>query len=240
MVALFVLVRVASAPSMPLLADSAPGSVVLQLTQAISLATAANNGTMNSSNVKSISNQIAGILGEVTTLANTANQGQFILAGGQASNAPINTSNTSSPAVTTYSGDSTVNYLQMPNGQEIQLNVPGDQIFSGTGSNNVFAALNSLVDDYSTGTVNTAKAASDSQALSSALNYLSKQRVVIDNSITHLTAASDAVTNEQTQLIAAQTIWTPGGAIPHRICSPVSIFQALPASGMASAPSILN
>lgn len=186
-------------------ADSALGGVVLQLTQAISLATAANNGTMNSSNIKSISNQIAGILGEVTTLANTAYQGQFIFAGGQASNAPFNTSNATSPAVTTYSGDSTVNYLQMPNGQKIQLNVPGDQIFSGAGSNNVFAALNSLVDDYSTGTVNTAKAASDSQALSSALNYVSQQRVVIDNSITRLTAASDAVTNEQTQLIAAQT-----------------------------------
>ena len=39
-------------------ADSALGSVVSQLTQAISLATSANNGTMNPSNVKSIANQI--------------------------------------------------------------------------------------------------------------------------------------------------------------------------------------
>ncbi|HEV2486424.1 MAG TPA: flagellar hook-associated protein 3 [Terracidiphilus sp.] len=186
-------------------ADSVLASVVSQLTQAISLATAANNGTMNSSNVQSISNQIAGILGEVTTLANTSYQGQFIFAGGQTSAAPFTTSNATSPAVTMYSGDDAVNYLQMPNGQKIQLNVPGDQIFSGSGSNNVFAALNNLVADYSSGTVNITKAASDSQALNSALNYVSQQRVVIDNSITHLTAAADAVTNEQTQLIAAQT-----------------------------------
>jgi flagellar hook-associated protein 3 FlgL len=186
-------------------ADSALGSVVSQLTQAISLATAANNGTMNASNVESISNQIAGILGEVTTLANTSYQGQFIFAGGQTSAAPFTTSNATSAAVTSYTGDGAVNYLQMPNGQKIQLNVPGDQIFSGTGSNNVFAVLNNLVADYSGGTVDTAKAASDTQALSSALNYVSQQRVVIDNSITQLTTASDAVTNEKTQLIAAQT-----------------------------------
>ena len=53
--------------------------------------------------------------------------------------------------------------------------------------------------------MNTAKAVSDTAALSSALNYVSQQRVTIDNSITHLTSASDAVSNEQTQLIAAQT-----------------------------------
>ena len=132
------------------------------------------------------------------------NFASYTRGGNCASTAPFTTSNASSPAVTTYTGDSTVNFLQMPNGQKIQLNVPGDQIFSGTRSNDVFAALNSLVDDYSSGTANTAKAASDSQALSSALNYVSRQRVVIDNSITHLTTASDAVTNEQTQLIAAQ------------------------------------
>ena len=99
-------------------ADSALGSVVSQLTQAISLATAANNGTMNASNVESISNQIAGILGEVTTLANTSYQGQFIFAGGQTSAAPFTTSNATSPAVTSYTGDGAINYLQMPNGQK--------------------------------------------------------------------------------------------------------------------------
>jgi flagellar hook-associated protein 3 FlgL len=41
-------------------ADSALGSVVSQLTQAISLATSANNGTMNASNVKAIASQLPG------------------------------------------------------------------------------------------------------------------------------------------------------------------------------------
>ena len=100
-------------------ADSALGSMVSQLTQAISLATSANNGTMNPSNVRSIASQISGILGEVTTLANSNYQGQYIFAGGQTSTAPFSTSTATSPAVTTYSGDARVNYLQMPNGEKI-------------------------------------------------------------------------------------------------------------------------
>lgn len=41
--------------------------------------------------------------------------------------------------------------------------------------------------------------------MSTALNYVSQQRVTIDNSMTQLGAASGAVTNEQTQLTTAQT-----------------------------------
>jgi flagellar hook-associated protein 3 FlgL len=190
-------------------ADSALGSVVSQLTQAISLATSANNGTMNASDVKSIGNQISGILDEVQSLANTNYQGQYIFSGGETGTAPFSTSTATSPAATNYNGGETVNFLVLPNGQKIQLNVPGDQIFLGSGASggggSVFGALNALVADYSSGTVNTQQAVSDTEALSSALNYVSQQRVTIDNSMTQISAASGAVTNEQTQLTTAQT-----------------------------------
>lgn len=188
-------------------ADSALGSVVSELTQAVSLATSANNGTMSASDVKSIGSQISGILGEVQSLANTSYQGQYIFAGGQTGSAPFSTSAVGSPAVTSYAGDEDVNYLELHNGQKIQLNVPGDQIFlgSGTAGVSVFGALNALVADYSSGTVNTGQAVDDTEALSSSLNYVSQQRVTVDNSITQLTAASTATTNSQTQLTAAQT-----------------------------------
>jgi flagellar hook-associated protein 3 FlgL len=185
-------------------ADSALGSVVSQLTEAISLATSANNGTLNSSDLQSVSNQIAGIRDEVTALANSSYQGQYIFAGGQASTAPFSTSSATSPATTTYNGDSDIDYLQTPNGQTIQLNVPGDQIFSAPGANNVFTALNNLVADYANGAP-TATSVSDTESLNTALNYVSSQRVVIDNSLTRLNAASDAVTTAQTQLTTAQT-----------------------------------
>lgn len=186
-------------------ADSTLGSVVNELTSAISLATGANNGTMNSSDVQSISSQISGILDEVTSLANTSYQGQYIFAGGQTSTAPFTTSTVTSPAITTYHGDEDVNYLESPNGQKIQLNVPGDQIFQGAGTNSVFGALNALIADYSSGVVNTNQAVNDTTALGTALNYVSQQRVTIDNSMTQVTAATDAVSNVQSQLTTAQT-----------------------------------
>src|SRR3954454_11479903 len=62
-------------------ADSALGGVVSQLAQAISLATGANNGTLNASDLKAVANQLAGIRDEVVALANTSYQGQFIFGG---------------------------------------------------------------------------------------------------------------------------------------------------------------
>lgn len=183
-------------------ADTALGSVVSQLTTAISLATSANNGTMNATDVKSIANQISGILGEVTTLANSSYQGQYIFAGGQTSAAPF-TPDAASGA--TYNGDADINYLEMPNGRKIQLNVSGSQIFLGPGSSNVFATLSNLVADYSTGMVDAAKAAADTEGLTAALDYVSQQRVTIDNSITQLGTAANAVNNEKMQLTSAQT-----------------------------------
>jgi flagellar hook-associated protein 3 FlgL len=185
-------------------ADSALGSVVSQLTEAITLATSANNGTLNGSDLQSISNQIAGIRDEVQSLANSSYQGEYIFAGGQTAQAPFSTSNATSPATTTYNGDTDVNYLQTPNGQSIQLNVPGSQIFLGSGTNNVFTALNNLVADYANGAT-TATAVTDTEALNTALSYVSSQRVIVDNSLTRLNAATSAVTSSQTQLTAAQT-----------------------------------
>ena len=98
-----------------------------------------------------------------------------------------------------------MNYLQTAEWAEDPVECAGQPDFSGSGTNSVFGALNALVADYSSGTVNTAQAVSDTEALSTALNYVSQQRVTIDNSITQLSAASGAVTNVQTQLTAAQT-----------------------------------
>lgn len=185
-------------------ADSALGGVVGQLTQAISLATAANNGTLNSSQLQAASNQLSGIRDEITSLANSSYQGQYIFAGSQTSVLPFSTSSAPTPATTSYSGDGGVNYLETPNGQTIQLNLPGDQIFTASGSNSAFQALNNLIADFASGT-SSASSVADLQSLNTALNYISQQRVTLDNSLTQLTAATDSVATEKTQLTAAQT-----------------------------------
>lgn len=180
--------------------DSALGSVITQLNSAISLATQANNGTLNSNDLKSISNQISGIRDEVLSLANTNYQDAYVFGGSQTSSAPFTLDSATSPATVTYNGDTDVNTLVTPNGQSIQLNIPGDQIFTEAGSN-VLGTLNNLVADYANGN----SGVQDTTALTNSLNYLSQQRVGIDNSITRLNDATSAATEEKTQLTSAQT-----------------------------------
>lgn len=192
-----------SVGSMLQVSDSALGSVVSQLTTAISLATEANNGTLNASNVASIGNQLAGIRNEVLSLANTTYLGRYIFAGSQGSAAPYTLDTSTTPAVATYQGDTDVDWLETPNGQKIQLNVPGSQIFSASGID-VLGTLNALVSDFSSGTVS-ATAAADTQALNTAVGYVSQQRVLIDNSMTRLTAAENYTQSESTQLTSSET-----------------------------------
>jgi flagellar hook-associated protein 3 FlgL len=186
-------------------ADTALGSVVSQLTSAISLATEANNGTLDASNLIGISNQLSGIRAEVLSLANTSYLGSYLFAGSQGTTTPFTQNNSTTPAVTTYNGDTKTTSLTTPNGQTIQLNVPGGQIFtSGTSGTDVFATLNALVADFATGTPS-ATALADTENLSSALSHVSDQRVIVDNSISSLRGASTYTQSESTQLVSAQT-----------------------------------
>jgi len=182
--------------------DSALGSVVTQLNQALSLATQANNGTLNASDLKAISNQLVGVRDEVLSLANTTYQGQYVFGGSQTSSIPFTLNNSTSPATVTYNGDANVNTLVSPNGQTIQLNLPGDQIFTSATAD-VLGTLNSLIADYASG--GSGSGVTDTAALNDALNFVGQQRVTIDNSINRLSAASGAATEEATQLTTAQT-----------------------------------
>lgn len=181
--------------------DTALGNVVSQLTTAISLATEANNGTLNASNEQAIAIQLTGIRDEVLSLANSSYLGQFIFAGSQGSSAPFSIDTTTSPATVSYSGDSNISYVETPTGQKIQTNVPGDQIF--TSGPNVIGTLNNLIADLSSGAPSAASVA-DLANLNTALNYVSQQRVVLDDSITRLTATANYSSSESIQLRSAQ------------------------------------
>ena len=123
-----------STQSMLQMTDSALGTVVSQLTSAVSLATQGNNGTLNAGDLQAIGNQLAGIRDEVLSLANTTYLGHYIFSGSLGSTAPYTLNTASSPAVATYQGDAGVQYLETPNGQQIQLNLPGSQVFSAPGA----------------------------------------------------------------------------------------------------------
>jgi len=183
-------------------ADSALGNVVTQLNQVISLATQGSSATLTPANLQSISNQISGIRDEVISLANTSYQGQYLFGGSQTGSPPFTLNAGTSPASVTYSGDSVVNVLQSPNGQSIQLNLPGNQVFTSSTAS-VLGALNSLVADFASGTSN--GGAADLASLNAAMGFLGQQRVTLDNSMTRLTSASDSASSEALQLTAVQT-----------------------------------
>ncbi|MGC2300380.1 MAG: flagellar hook-associated protein 3 [Acidobacteriaceae bacterium] len=193
----------ASTQSMLQVSDSALSTVVSQLTSAVSLATEANGGTLNASDLQSISNQLAGIRDEVVSLANTTYMGRYIFSGSEGATVPYALNTNSTPAVAVYQGDSNISYLQTPNGQKIQLNIPGSQIFSA-GASNVLGTLNALVADFSSGTASPTTEA-DAQSLSSALGYVTQQRVLLDNSLSRLQGAENYTQSEATQLTASQT-----------------------------------
>ncbi|MGA8530219.1 MAG: flagellar hook-associated protein FlgL [Acidobacteriaceae bacterium] len=194
-----------SSQSMLQMTDSALGTVVSQLTTAVSLATEANNGTLNANDLTSIGNQLAGIRDEVLSLANTTYMGQYVFAGSQGSTQPF-VLDASAPSGVQYNGDDTASstsYLMTPNGQKIQMNLPGSQVFTASGAD-VLGTLNQLVADFSSGTASSS-AQADTQALSAALSNVSQQRVLIDNSLTRLSAAENYTQSESTQLTANQT-----------------------------------
>ncbi len=188
--------------------DSALGSVISQLNSAITLATEANNGTLSASNVTGISTQITGIRDEVLQLANTTYLGTYLFSGSKGATAPFTLNAPATPgaaATVTYNGDDVTTSLQTPNGQSIQLNVPGDQIFStGVAGTDVLQTLNNLIADFATG-VPSATAGTDTESLTTALGNVSDQRVTLDGGITALQGAASYTESESAELLSAQT-----------------------------------
>ena len=184
-------------------ADNALGEVVSQVTSAISLAVNAGNGTLSASNLSSLQTQVAGIRDSVLALANTSYQGQYIFSGSQGSTEPFTLDTTTDPATVTYNGDTVINKMQSPDGQQVAVNAPGSSIFTSGGAD-LLGALNQLVSDVgaaAAGTGTTAAIQADSSALTAGLAAATGQRAMLDSSLSRLTTAS---TYAQTQVTVFQ------------------------------------
>jgi flagellar hook-associated protein 3 FlgL len=183
-------------------ADSTLGSVVDQINQAISVATAGNNGTNNASDRSSVAAELSTIRDEILGLANTSYSGKYLFSGSQNNSPPFQLDSSTGPATVTYSGDNIVNYVSTPGGQSIATNVPGQQIFTAAGGD-LLGTLNALIQGFSTG--DTATTSALTSQLSTALSQLSTQRASLDGSINRLQSASSYASQEQTRLVANQT-----------------------------------
>jgi flagellar hook-associated protein 3 FlgL len=180
-------------------ADSALSSVVTSLTQAVSLGTEGANGTSSASNRQAIATQVQGILTNVVSQANLTYQGSYLFAGTASTTAPY-TADSSSPTGYTYNGNNDVNSVQIGDGTNVQVNLPGSQVFSNA-SANVLGSLSSLVSALQSG--NIAAIGTATNAVSSALNYVSQQRAVYSNAESQLTS-QDTFLQQETVNLASQ------------------------------------
>jgi flagellar hook-associated protein 3 FlgL len=188
--------------SMLQVTDSALGDVVSQVTSALSLAVKATNGTLSSANLSAIGEQLAGLRDNVVSLANTSYLGTYVFAGSQGNTKPFNLDSTTTPATASYNGDTLTQRIETPDGQKVQTNVPGSDVFMAKGSD-LLGALNKLVADVTAGSTGSLDA--DTATLTSALAAVSTQRGTIGSSLNRLLATTGYAQTQSTMLQARQS-----------------------------------
>jgi flagellar hook-associated protein 3 FlgL len=182
-------------------ADSSIGSVVNSLTQAASLGTEGANGTTNATDLQAIATQVQGILESVVAQANTAYQGAYLFGGTETSSPPY-TANSSSPSGYTYNGNGDTNSVAVGDDLNIQVNLPGSQIFSNS-SSDVLGSLSGLVSALKSG--NSSQIQTATSAVSTALSYVTQQRVFYGNAESQLNLQETSLQQETVNLTSQQS-----------------------------------
>ncbi|MDR3746437.1 MAG: flagellar hook-associated protein FlgL [Acidobacteriaceae bacterium] len=190
-----------SALSMVQTADSALSSVVSSLTSAISLGTEGANGTNSSANQQAIATQVQGILSSVVSQANLSYQGVYVFGGTASTTTPYTVDSTAQSGYT-YNGNTDVNSVSVGDKMSVQVNIPGSQIFSNP-SANVLGSLSSLVTALQSG--DTSAISTATAAVSSAMNYVSQQRVVYGNAESQLNSQETYLQQETVSLSSQAT-----------------------------------
>ncbi|HXW90279.1 MAG TPA: flagellar hook-associated protein FlgL [Terriglobales bacterium] len=180
-------------------ADSALSSVVSALNQAIAVGTQGANGTNDAADLQSLAQQVQGIESQIVQFANTTYQGNYIFAGSATSTAPF-TLNSQTYGVT-YNGNADTNSVEIADGNSVQTNLPGNQLFQGSGGN-VMGALQQLITALQSG--NAAAAGTATSQLGNALNYLSSQRVFYGDVLDQLNSNQSYLQQEQVNLQSDQ------------------------------------
>jgi len=184
-------------------ADSTLNSVVTVLQRAISLGVEGANGTLSDADRAAAAAEVTGIQSQLLSLANTSYQGQYIFAG-TATTQPFIVDPTQ-PSGVRYVGNTGTNDVTIGTGYQLQVNVPGSQIFTGTGSD-MFLAINDLITSLNS---NAGIGAAVTE-LGTAYSYVTGQRVFYGNALNQ-TQSQQTYLNTET-LSLSQQLNAVGGA----------------------------
>ncbi|MBZ5503158.1 MAG: flagellar hook-associated protein FlgL [Acidobacteriia bacterium] len=176
------------------IADSALNSAVGVLNQGIALGVQAGNSTLSDGDRQAIANQLVGIQQQLVAIANTTAGGTYLFAGTLVETQPF----TLNPLVAngvTYNGNSAVTPVEIAKGQNVNTNVPGDQLFLNS-SGNLFAAINGLINAVQTNSGIGAASVTFGQAVS----QFETQRLAYGTVLNQLQSTSTFLSNQQMQL----------------------------------------
>jgi flagellar hook-associated protein 3 FlgL len=177
-------------------ADSTLSSAVQLMTKTISLGTEGANGTLTASDQQAIAVEVQGVLNQMVGLANTSYQGEYLFSGTAVNTVPYATN---AAGAITYQGNTNTNSLEIVNGQTMQLNVPGSQIFSNSGGD-ILGSLQQLITALQTGTGIDAA----NTAVQNAFQELNQQRVFYGNGLNQMSSATNFLNSENVQLSQQQ------------------------------------
>ena len=176
------------------IADSSLSSAVSAVNQAISLGVEAGDSTLSSSDLQAVEQQLSGIQSQLVSIGNTTAGGTYLFGGTLVETQPF-TLDPSAAAGVTYNGNSGVTSVEISNGQNLSVNVPGSQLFLNS-SGSVFGALNQLI----TAVQNNSGISAAVTALGQAATELNTQRVSYDTALDQLQSTGSFLSSEQVQL----------------------------------------
>jgi flagellar hook-associated protein 3 FlgL len=179
-------------------ADSALNNAVQIMTTAITVGTEGANGTLSAAGRQAIAEQVQGLQQQMLGLANTSYEGTYIFAGTNVT-APAFAQSATFASGVQYNGNSNTTSVQIGEGQSVQTNVGGDQIFTN-GNGNVFQALNDLSNALQSGTGIDAANTEVQQAFS----QLTTQRVFYGTALDRLQNSQNYLNQEQVTLSTRQ------------------------------------
>jgi flagellar hook-associated protein 3 FlgL len=182
------------------MADSALSNVVDELNKAITLGTQGADGSMTTENRAAIATQVQSVLSQVVAQANTTFNGVSLFSGTAAA-APAFAADSTSPTGYSYQGNSGVNSAAVGDSLQINVNVPGDQVFANP-NGDVLGSLTQLVTALGSGTMTDIGNAVT--AVRGALNNVTQQRVLYAGVVNQINSQESYLSQETISLTSQQ------------------------------------
>lgn len=174
-------------------AESAMASVNTVLQRSVELAVQAGNAALDASSRNQIAFEIDRMIEETIAIGNTSHAGRYIFAGHQTTTLPFAPDVPGNPTVVNYSGDAGAIQREIGSGERLDVNVPGDQLFSG-----VFNALITFRDNLRTN--NLAGLQTDAQAFNTEIDRVLQYRGDVGSKVRRIELAETRLQDENLQL----------------------------------------